>query len=50
MTWAGYMAHMGKKINAYRVSIKKNHDEKTPLARPRCRWEGNIQKMQVGRA
>ena len=33
MRWAGNMAHIGKKINAYGTLVEKP-DEKKPLARP----------------
>jgi hypothetical protein len=40
MRWAGHVARMGKKRNAYRLSGKR------PLARPRCRWMNSI-KMDL---
>jgi hypothetical protein len=41
MRWAGDVARMGKKWNAYRV-LAGNPEGKGPLGRPRHRW-GNIQ-------
>jgi hypothetical protein len=41
MRWAGHVAHMGEKGNAYRVFVGKPKG-KRPLRRPRCRWEDNI--------
>jgi hypothetical protein len=45
MRWAGHVVHMGEGRNTYRVSVEKP-EEKTPLERPRCRWEGGI-KMDL---
>jgi hypothetical protein len=45
MKWAGYVARMGGKINAYRVFVGKRKG-KSPLQRPRRRWEDNI-KMHL---
>jgi hypothetical protein len=41
MKWAGHVARMGKKRNAYRLLVGKL-DGKRPLGRPRCRWVDNI--------
>jgi hypothetical protein len=45
MRWAGYIARMGKRRGAHRVLVGK-YEVKSPLARPRIRWEDNI-KMGV---
>jgi len=37
MRWAGHVACMGDRRGAYRVLVGK-----IPLARPRHRWEDNI--------
>jgi hypothetical protein len=39
--WAGNVARMGEKRNAYRISVGKP-EGKRPLRRYRCRWEDNI--------
>jgi hypothetical protein len=41
MKWAGHVASMGEKRNAYRILVGKP-EGKRPLGRPRCRWEDNI--------
>jgi hypothetical protein len=41
MRWAGHVACMGEKRNAYRILVGKP-EGKRPLGRPRCRWEDNI--------
>jgi hypothetical protein len=41
MRWAGHVARMGEKSNAYR-SLVGNLERKIPLRRPRCKWEDNI--------
>jgi hypothetical protein len=41
MSWAGHVAGVGKKRNAYRIFVGKP-EGKRPLARPRRRWVGNI--------
>jgi hypothetical protein len=38
MRWAGNVAHVGEKRNAYRIFVGKPVG-KRPLGRPRCRWE-----------
>jgi hypothetical protein len=45
MRWAGHVARMGEKRNAYRLLVGKP-DGKRPLGRPRRRWVGYI-KMDV---
>jgi hypothetical protein len=45
MGWAGHVARMGEKRNAYRVLVGKP-EGKRPLGRPRRRWVGNI-KMDL---
>jgi hypothetical protein len=46
MIWAGHVARMGHKSNAYRLLVGKPEGKK-PLRRPRCRWVDNI-KMDLG--
>jgi hypothetical protein len=41
MRWAGYVARIWEKINAYRVLVGKP-EGKRPLGRPRRRWEDII--------
>jgi hypothetical protein len=41
MRWAGHVARMGAKSNAYRLLVGKP-EEKRPLERPRRRWVDNI--------
>jgi hypothetical protein len=41
MRWAGHVARMGEKINAYRLLLGKP-EGKRPLGRPRRRWVDNI--------
>jgi hypothetical protein len=45
MKWAGHVARMGEKRNAYRILVGKV-EGKRPLGRPRRRWEDNI-KMDL---
>jgi hypothetical protein len=45
MTWAGHVARIGAKRNAYRFLVGKP-EGKRPLGRPRSRWEDNI-KMDL---
>jgi hypothetical protein len=45
MRWAGHVARMGAKRNAYRILMGKP-EGKRPLGTPRCRWEDNI-KMDL---
>jgi hypothetical protein len=49
MRWAGHVARMGKKRNAYRLLVKKPEGRK-PLGRPRRRWSDNIRMdlVEVG--
>jgi hypothetical protein len=46
MRWAGHVARMGEKINAYRLLVGKPKG-KRPLGRPRRRWVDNI-RMDLG--
>jgi hypothetical protein len=46
MRWAGYVARMGEKRNAYRLLVRKP-DGKRPVGRPRRRWVDNI-RMDLG--
>jgi hypothetical protein len=46
MRWAGYVARMGEKRNAYRLLVGKR-ERKRPLGRPRHRWVDNI-RMDLG--
>jgi hypothetical protein len=41
MLWAGHVARMGEKRNAYRILVGKPERNK-PLGRPRRRWVYNI--------
>jgi hypothetical protein len=43
--WAGHVARMGAKRNAYRILVG-NPEGKRPLGRPRRRWVENI-KMDL---
>jgi hypothetical protein len=45
MRWAGHVARMGEKRNAYRILVG-NPEGKRPLGRPRHRWVDNI-KMDL---
>jgi hypothetical protein len=45
MRWAGHVARMGEKRNAYRI-WEGNPEGKRPLGRPRHRWVDNI-KMDL---
>jgi hypothetical protein len=42
MRWAGHVARVGEKRNAYRLLV-----EKRPVGRPRRRWVDNI-RMNLG--
>jgi hypothetical protein len=42
MRWAGHVARMGEKRNAYRILVGKPEGKRL-LGRPRRRWEDNIQ-------
>jgi hypothetical protein len=46
MRWAGHVARIGQKKNAYRLLVGKPEGNR-PLGRPRRRWVDNI-KMDVG--
>jgi hypothetical protein len=46
MRWAGHVARMGEKRNAYRLLVGKP-EGKRPLGRPRRRWVYNI-RMDLG--
>jgi hypothetical protein len=46
MRWAGHVARMGVKRNAYRLLVGRP-EGKRPLGRPRRRWVDNI-KMDLG--
>jgi hypothetical protein len=45
MRWAGHVARMGERRGAYRVLVGKP-EGRSPLGRPRRRWEDNI-KMDL---
>jgi hypothetical protein len=45
MRWAGHVARMGEKRNAYRILVGKPEGTR-PLGRPRRRWVDNI-KMDL---
>jgi hypothetical protein len=49
MRWAGHVARMGEKRNAYRLLVGKP-EGKRPLGRPRHRWVVNIRRdlVEVG--
>jgi hypothetical protein len=46
MRWAGHVALMGEKRNAYRL-LGGNPEGKRPLGRPRRRWVDNI-RLDLG--
>jgi hypothetical protein len=46
MRWAGHVARMGEKRNAYRLLVGKP-EGKRPQGRPRHRWVNNI-RMDLG--
>jgi hypothetical protein len=46
MRWAGHVAQMGEKRNAYRLLVGKP-EGKRPLGSPRRRWMDNI-RMDLG--
>jgi hypothetical protein len=46
MRWAGHVARIREKRNAYRLLVGKP-EGKRPLGRPRRRWVDNI-KMDLG--
>jgi hypothetical protein len=39
--WAGHVARMGEKRNAYRILVGRSEGRR-PLGRPRLRWVDNI--------
>jgi hypothetical protein len=41
MRWAGHVAHMGERRDAYRIFVWRPEGNR-PLGRPRNRWEDNI--------
>jgi hypothetical protein len=41
MRWAGHVARIGERRGVYRVLVLKP-EGKSPLGRPRHRWEDNI--------
>jgi hypothetical protein len=41
MRWAGHVARMGEKRNAYRI-LKGKPEGKRPLGRPRRRWAADL--------
>jgi hypothetical protein len=45
MRWAGHVARIGEKTNAYRI-LMGNPEGKRPLRRQRSRWANNI-KMDL---
>jgi hypothetical protein len=45
MRWAGHVAQMGEKRNAYRILVGMP-EGKRPLGRPRRRWVDNV-KMDL---
>jgi hypothetical protein len=47
MRWAGHVARMGEKRNAYRISVGKP-EGKRPMGRPRRRWVYNIRMDRMG--
>jgi hypothetical protein len=46
LRWAGHVARMGEKRNAYRLLVRKQ-EGKRPLERPRRKWVDNI-RMDLG--
>ena len=45
MKWAGHVARMGERRDAYRILVGKPQRNR-PLGRPTLRWEDNI-KMDL---
>jgi hypothetical protein len=41
MRWAGHVAQMGAKRNAYRILVGKPEGKRS-LGRPRCKWVDSI--------
>jgi hypothetical protein len=48
LRWAGYVARMGERKDAYRVLVRKP-ERRSPLQRPRCRWENNTRWFKYDR-
>jgi hypothetical protein len=48
MRWAGNVARLGEKRNAYRILVGKP-ELKKPLGRPRRRWVVNVLKLILER-
>ena len=49
MRWAGHIAYMAEKSNAYTVLAGKPEGKRS-LVRPRCRWEPNFKlDIEVGK-
>ena len=50
MRWAGHVARIGESRGVYRVLVEKS-EVKSPLTRPKRRWEDNIKMdlQEVGR-
>jgi hypothetical protein len=50
MRWAGHVAQMGERRNAYRILVRKPEGRR-PLGRPRRRWVNNIKMdlREIGR-
>jgi hypothetical protein len=46
LRWAGHVARMGEKRNAYRLFVG-NPERKRPLGRPRHRWVDNIRILKM---
>jgi hypothetical protein len=46
MRWAGHVARMGERRNAYKLLVGKP-EVRRPLARPRRRWLDNIRMNPV---
>jgi hypothetical protein len=48
MRWAGHVARIGEKTNAYRLLVGKP-EGKGPLGRSRCRWvDVKMNPLQIG--
>jgi hypothetical protein len=45
MRWAGHVARIGEKRNAYKILVGKPEGRR-PLRTPRCRWVGNINILE----
>jgi hypothetical protein len=42
MRWAGHVADMREDTKVYKVLLVRKLKGKSPLGRPRCRWEDGI--------